>query len=174
MKPQQIVFPEDKLIRAYYNRHPTAKFFPIDLHSNKPFFIRNFAKRQLKVMRQKRVSEKEALSIVEAEARDEDRRAHEAAAAGLRFDRYLTPTHTLQTNHIQQVQAEEELAWQATKDEQLQIMFEKQQEKLAARAGYAEYLDDEDDEDKVYDDDEVYDGEREETEAAAEGTGKKR
>jgi hypothetical protein len=24
MKPQQIIFPEDKLIRAYYNRHPTV------------------------------------------------------------------------------------------------------------------------------------------------------
>ena len=138
MKPQQIVYPEDKLIRAYYNRHPTAKFLPIDLQSKQPHFIRNFANRQLKVMRRMRCSEKQALLVVEAEAREEDRRAKEAEAEGRKFTRFLTPTHTLTTNHIQAIQAEEELAWRATLDEQRQAMFEKLQEKLEQEQG-AEY-----------------------------------
>ena len=33
MKPERIVYPEDKLIRAYYKRNPTERFQPIDLAS---------------------------------------------------------------------------------------------------------------------------------------------
>ena len=36
----------DKLIRAYYKRHPTARFLPIDLQSDEPNFVRAFALRQ--------------------------------------------------------------------------------------------------------------------------------
>ena len=115
MKPKQIVYPEDHLINAYYNRNPHARFYPIDLTSNQPHFVRNFAKRQLKVQRQRRVSEQEALAIVEAEAEDEDRRAKEAMEAGRKFVRHLTPTHDIEKNWIRRVQAEEEKAWQISK-----------------------------------------------------------
>ena len=153
MKPQQIVFPEDKLIRAYYNRHPTAKFLPIDLQSPQPHFVRNFAMRQLKVMRRLRVSEQEALRIVEAEAREEDKQAKRAKKEGRKFTRFLTPTHELEKDHIKKIQAEEELAWRATLDEQRQAMIEKLQERLAMErdAGYGyvrdEVAKDDDDED---------------------------
>ena len=68
-RPRQIVYPEDKLIRAYYNRDPTAKFVPADLGSAHTHHVRAFARRQLEVMRTRRVPEHEALKVVEAEAR---------------------------------------------------------------------------------------------------------
>jgi hypothetical protein len=116
-------------------RYRTAKFLPIDLMSKQPHFIRNFANRQLKLQRRMRISEKEALALVQGEARDEDRRAKEAVAAGRKFTRFLTPTHTLTTNHIEQIQEEEELAWQVSKDQQNHEAFENLQQKLAADNG---------------------------------------
>ena len=80
MRPTQIVYPEDKLIRAYYNRDPTAKFVPADLSSAHTHHVRAFARRQLKVMQTRRLPEDEALKIVEAEAAAEERRAKEAEA----------------------------------------------------------------------------------------------
>ena len=60
MRPKQIVYHEDKLIRAYYNRDPTSKFVPADLGSSEIHHVRQFARRQLKVMRQKGIPENEA------------------------------------------------------------------------------------------------------------------
>jgi len=68
-KPGKIVYPEDKLIRAYYNRRPLAKLEAIDMHagggdfeetssssssnsSNSRHFVRQFALRQLEYMNQ--------------------------------------------------------------------------------------------------------------------------
>lgn len=136
MKPQQIVFPEDKLIRAYYNRHPTAKFLPIDLQSTQTHFIRNFARRQLKLIRQRRIHESEALKLVEAEAREEDRLARLAWDEGRRFVRHLTPEHTIQRRHIEEIQQEEELAWAATKEEKRRELVEEMRIKLASEQGY--------------------------------------
>ena len=115
MRPTQIVFPEDKLIRAYYNRDPTSKFVPADLGSAHTHHVRAFARRQLKVMQTRRVPEHEALKIVEAEAAAEEKKAREAEARGVAFARRLTSAHRLPTNYLEQIQEEEELAWQATK-----------------------------------------------------------
>ena len=115
MRPTQIVFPEDKLIRAYYNRDPTSKFVPADLGSAHTHHVRAFARRQLKVMQTRRVPEHEALKIVEAEAAAEESAAREAEARGVAFTRRLTSAHRLPTNYLEQIQEEEELAWQATK-----------------------------------------------------------
>ena len=71
-KKDKIVYPEDKLIRAYYNRRPLAKLEAIDMHagerkegeetssssssskkSNNRHFFRQFALRQLEYMNQK-------------------------------------------------------------------------------------------------------------------------
>ena len=72
-KKEKIVYPEDKLIRAYYNRRPLAKLEAIDMHAgernekeetsssssskkNKStgrHFVRQFALRQLEYMNQK-------------------------------------------------------------------------------------------------------------------------
>ena len=71
-KKDKIVYPEDKLIRAYYNRRPLAKLEAIDMHagerkegeetssssssskkSNNRHFVRQFALRQLEYMNQK-------------------------------------------------------------------------------------------------------------------------
>ena len=71
-KKEKIVYPEDKLIRAYYNRRPLAKLEAIDMHagerkegeetssssssskkSNNRHFVRQFALRQLEYMNQK-------------------------------------------------------------------------------------------------------------------------
>ena len=65
-------YTEDKLVRAYYNRHPTAKFLPIDLMSDKPHFVRAFALRQLALM-QGGTTERDALRMVEKEAMEEER-----------------------------------------------------------------------------------------------------
>lgn len=114
-RPTQIVYPEDKLIRAYYNRDPTAKFVPADLGSAHTHHVRAFARRQLEVMRTRRVPEHEALKVVEAEAAAEERSAAEARARGETVARRLTSAHVSPTNYLEQIQEEEELAWQATK-----------------------------------------------------------
>ena len=74
-KPRKIVYEEDKLIRAYYNRRPLAKLEPIDMHHDdfnivttsdgdnnnnnnnnnttttiRRHFVRQFALRQLEIM----------------------------------------------------------------------------------------------------------------------------
>jgi hypothetical protein len=115
MRPRQIVYPEDKLIRAYYNRDPSAKFVPADLASTEMHHVRAFARRQLKVMKRKGIPENEALLVVEAEAALENTRAAAAEKAGLAFARSLTSAHQLPTNYLEQIQEEEELAWRATK-----------------------------------------------------------
>ena len=119
MRPKQIVYHEDKLIRAYYNRDPTSKFVPADLGSSEMHHVRQFARRQLKVMRQKGIPENEALAVVEQEARDEQRLALEAEKKGLAFARRLTNPHQLPTSYLEQIQEEEELAWAATKQAKL-------------------------------------------------------
>jgi hypothetical protein len=134
MRPTQIVYPEDKLIRAYYNRDPTAKFVPADLSSAHTHHVRAFARRQLKVMQTRRLPEDEALKIVEAEAAAEERRAKEAEAKGVAFARRLTSAHVLPTNYLEQIQEEEELAWQATKAAKaLEIANRKKRAQDAAR-----------------------------------------
>ena len=71
-KKEKIVYPEDKLIRAYYNRRPLAKLEAIDMHAGERkegeetssssskknkrsgrHFVRQFALRQLEYMNQK-------------------------------------------------------------------------------------------------------------------------
>ena len=65
---RKITYPEDKLIRAYYNRRPLAKLEAIDMHagegrrggdetsststSSSRHFVRQFALRQLEYMNQ--------------------------------------------------------------------------------------------------------------------------
>lgn len=137
MKPRQIVFPEDKLIRAYYNRHPTAKFLPIDLASDEPHFVRAFAQRQLKIMRSQRVPEDVALRVVQMEAMEEDRAAAEAERRGEHYPRRLTPRHKLQTNRVEQIQEEEELAWRATKAERAKELVARRERRDAERAALA-------------------------------------
>lgn len=137
MKPRQIVFPEDKLIRAYYNRHPTAKFLPIDLASDEPHFVRAFAQRQLKIMRSQRVPEDVALRVVQMEAMEEDRAATEAERRGEHYPRRITPRHKLQTNRIEQIQEEEELAWRATKAERAAELVARRERREAERAALA-------------------------------------
>eukprot|EP00227_Mantoniella_beaufortii_P017059 CAMPEP_0197597102 /NCGR_PEP_ID=MMETSP1326-20131121/26588_1 /TAXON_ID=1155430 /ORGANISM="Genus nov. species nov., Strain RCC2288" /LENGTH=210 /DNA_ID=CAMNT_0043163719 /DNA_START=37 /DNA_END=669 /DNA_ORIENTATION=- len=124
-KPMQIRFPEDKLVRAYYNRHPTAKFLPIDLASDRPHFVRAFALRQLEVM-QSGVSERDALRLVEREAMEEERNAQQMEKAGEVPERALTPTYKLETNRIAKIQAEEERFWKVGKEVQQQEMLAKQ------------------------------------------------
>ena len=137
MKPQQIVYPEDKLIRAYYNRHPTARFLPIDLDDPNPHFVRAFALRQLKIMRAQRVPEDVALRVVEMEATEEERAATEADRLGKPFTRRLTPKHKLATGRIEQVQEEEELAWAETKRERFEQMEAKRAKAEEDRAAVA-------------------------------------
>ena len=102
-KKDKIVYPEDKLIRAYYNRRPLAKLEAIDMHagerkegeetsssskkSNNRHFVRQFALRQLEYMNQKaqplirtkqypsgrKYTEAEARELVEKEAEEERR-----------------------------------------------------------------------------------------------------
>mmetsp|Transcript_21904 Transcript_21904/g.35493 ORF Transcript_21904/g.35493 Transcript_21904/m.35493 type:complete len:239 (+) Transcript_21904:109-825(+) len=150
MKPKQIIFPEDKLIRAYYKRHPSARFVPVDFFSDEIHFVRGFALRQLEVQQSRKISEKAALFIVEAEAREEDVKAQEAKeaakayiAAGSpeeetppkEFVRKLTPYDTLQEDHIANIQEEEEQAWLRTKSERQVALFENFHHKLAADRG---------------------------------------
>ena len=113
-RPRQIVYPEDKLIRAYYNRDPTAKFVPADLGSAHTHHVRAFARRQLEVMRTRRVPEHEALKVVEAEAAAEEKSAAEARGAR-RDSRAARARRARGTNALEQIQEEEELAWQAAR-----------------------------------------------------------
>ena len=102
-KKGKITYPEDKLIRAYYNRRPLAKLEAIDMHagegrrggdetssmstSSSRHFVRQFALRQLEYMNQiaqppirtkkhpkgRKYTEEEARVLVEKEAEEERR-----------------------------------------------------------------------------------------------------
>lgn len=133
MKPERIVYPEDKLIRAYYKRNPTERFQPIDLASAEPHYVRNFARRQLKIMNRSRVPEDVALKIVEEMASEEDRTAREREAQGLPATRQLTPKHALRTSIIDAIQQEEELAWQLAKTDQIKRTAQKREAEAAAK-----------------------------------------
>ena len=133
MKPERIVYPEDKLIRAYYKRNPTERFQPIDLASAEPHYVRNFARRQLKVMNRNRVPEDVALKIVEEMAAEEDRVASELEAQGLPSTRHLTPKHTLQSNILETIQQEEEIAWQLAKKFKMARLADKREAEMAAK-----------------------------------------
>ena len=133
MRPERIVYPEDKLIRAYYNRNPRERFQPIDLASHEPHYVRNFARRQLKVMNRNRVPEDVALKIVEEMAAEEDRVASELEAQGLPSTRHLTPKHTLQSNILETIQQEEEIAWQLAKKFKMARLADKREAEMAAK-----------------------------------------
>ena len=114
-RPRQIVYPEDKLIRAYYNRDPTAKFVPADLGSAHTHHVRAFARRQLEVMRTRRVPEHEALKVVEAEAAAEEKSARSAGAR--RDSRAASDVGACYADQLPGADpGGEELAWQATKE----------------------------------------------------------
>ena len=78
-KPPPITFPEDALIRGFYAREPAAAFEAIDCLEDgvsggktRSHYVRNFALRQLEIMRERKMNEREALKETEAE-RDAER-----------------------------------------------------------------------------------------------------
>ena len=108
LKP--LIFPEDRLIRAYFNRHQWAKFETIDCTDNASVhFVRAYAMRQLELM-QKGMTEMQARNAVDDEQRVEERAASEALAKGEKFARLLTPKDddTWDKDLVSQIQAEEE------------------------------------------------------------------
>ncbi|KAK9824607.1 hypothetical protein WJX72_011682 [[Myrmecia] bisecta] len=66
-KVPPIRFPEDGLVRAYYDRHPEARMQPVDLRSFTPPPAREFAQRQLQLMQAESISAKVAYHRLKAE-----------------------------------------------------------------------------------------------------------
>lgn len=118
-KPKEIVFEEDALIRAYYAREPTAAFDAIDARTGaKTHYVRSFALRQLEVMRERKLNEREALEVVKSERDEERERFARAAKSGAPLDdadRVLTaPGDGNDTQSVlEKIQAKEEEAWMA-------------------------------------------------------------
>ena len=73
-RPQNIQFPEDEIVRAYYKRNPGASLEPIDLGRFEPSTARRFAARQLELMDQ-------GLSRKDARLQTETEFTAEAAAS---------------------------------------------------------------------------------------------
>jgi len=124
-KPPPITFPEDALIRGFYAREPAAAFEAIDCLEDgvsggktRSHYVRNFALRQLEIMRERKMNEREALKETEAE-RDAERERFEAAAReGEPLDesaRVLTAPgeglHGEFGSEIERIQAAEEVRW---------------------------------------------------------------
>ena len=118
-KPAEIAFEEDALIRAYYKREPTAAFDAIDARVDaNTHYVRSFALRQLEVMRERKMNEREALDVVRRERLEERARFARAAQSGEPLDereRVLTaPGDGNDAQSVlERVQAMEEEAWLA-------------------------------------------------------------
>jgi len=117
-KPKELTYAEDALSRAYYKRDPTAAFDPIDCESTRTHYVTAFARRQLEVMRERKMNEREALTVVEREQADERKRFAEARREGAPIsddERVLTPSASdRDVEHgslIEAIQAEEEARW---------------------------------------------------------------
>ena len=125
-KPPAIALETDHLIRGYYKREPAAAFDAIDCGTTpergdaRAHHAQKFALRQLEVMRTKKMNEREALRIVEAE-RDAERDAFaRAAREGRPLDegeRALTApgegSDVEFGSEIERIQATEEAEWSA-------------------------------------------------------------
>jgi len=125
-KPAPIALETDHLIRGYYKREPAAAFDAIDCVADassgesRAHHAQKFAIRQLEVMRAKKMNEREALRVVEAE-RDAERDAYaRAAREGRPLDeraRALTApgegSDVEFGSEIERIQATEEVEWSA-------------------------------------------------------------
>ena len=124
-KPPVMVFPEDALIRGYYKREPAEAFEAIDCLEDdvsggptRSHYVRNFALRQLEIMRERKMNEREALRETEAERDAERDRFAAAARDGEPLDersRVLTAPedglHGEFGSEIERIQAAEEVRW---------------------------------------------------------------
>lgn len=144
-KPGKIVYPEDKLIRAYYNRRPLAKLEAIDMHagdstastfsssnsSNSRHFVRQFALRQLEYMNQiaqplirtkkypngRKYTEEEARALVEKEAEEERRLlARNREGDENPFVPTLISKIKVNPNLLEEINKEEESYWKKNKE----------------------------------------------------------
>ena len=66
-------------------------------------------------------------------AAEEDRVASELEAQGLPSTRHLTPKHTLQSNILETIQQEEEIAWQLAKKFKMARLADKREAEMAAK-----------------------------------------
>ncbi|GAB4815620.1 hypothetical protein N2152v2_008076 [Parachlorella kessleri] len=89
-KPPTITFPEDRLLAAYYSKHPEAKLEPIAINSFEPSTPLRFVHRQMELM-EGGVPRKQAFQQVEQE-----------------FTAQSQQSGTQQGGIIEQVQREEE------------------------------------------------------------------
>lgn len=119
-KPAAIVFETDALVRGFYKRNPSAALEAIDCVSEDamPTRAKRYADRQLEVMRTKRMNEREARAVVDAEREAELRRFAAAVREGAPLDdreRVLTSPGEegdgTYANEIERVQAAEEERW---------------------------------------------------------------
>lgn len=119
-KPATISFETDALVRGFHKRDPSAALEAIDCVSADamPTRAKRYADRQLEVMRTRRMNEREARGVVDAEREAELRRFAAAAREGAPLDdreRVLTsPGDEGDGKHaseIERVQAAEEERW---------------------------------------------------------------
>eukprot|EP00884_Botryococcus_braunii_P023270 jgi/Botrbrau1/9627/Bobra.0131s0007.1 len=89
--PRKIVFPEDRLLQAFYAKRPEFLEEPVDLNSFSPPFARKFAWRQLELM-EAGMTRKAAERLTEREFKDE------------------LESKSFKSSMIKKVQAEEERA----------------------------------------------------------------
>lgn len=107
-RPAKIVYPEDRLMRAYYERNPEARFVPIDMESGQVHFVRAFALRQLELMQTRGLTERQARAAVEAEAEAERRARQRPSEAGGELPPATLSAPPPPRNLVQAVQEEEE------------------------------------------------------------------
>lgn len=121
-KPREIAFETDGLIRGFYKRDPSRALEPIDCASvdGGATTAKRYADRQLEIMRARRMNEREASVVVDAERAEELARFAAAERLGepLREDeRVLTSpgegSHGAYSSEIERVQAGEEETWSA-------------------------------------------------------------
>ena len=124
-KPPPIAFPEDGLIRGFYTREPAAAFEAIDCLEDgvsggrtRSHYVRNFALRQLEIMRERKMNEREALKEMrrerDARKRERSRRRRERVNRWTKARVLTAPGEGLHGefgSEIERIQAAEEVRW---------------------------------------------------------------